>query len=111
MEVIIVDDEPAARRAVRECCERERDLTVAGEYGDPGAALAAIRLKPPQLLFLDIQMDSMTGMELALIVFVTAYDPFALEAFEGSARHFLLKPFDDARFRATIARVRRRQEA
>src|SRR3984957_9364033 len=120
MEVIIVDDEPAARRAVRECCERERDLTVAGEYGDPGAALAAIRLKPPQLLFLDIQMDSMTGMELAraldpqtlpLIVFVTAYDHYALEAFEVSAVDYLLKPFDDERFRQTLSRVRRRREA
>jgi two-component system LytT family response regulator len=120
MDVIIVDDEPAARRAVRECCERESDLAVVGEYGDPGAALTAIRAAPPQLLFLDIQMDSMTGMELAraldpatlpLIVFVTAYDHYALEAFEVSAVDYLLKPFDDARFRATIARVRRRQEA
>jgi two-component system, LytTR family, response regulator len=120
MEVIIVDDEPSARRAVRECCERESDLKVVGEYGDPGAALSAIRVKPPQLLFLDIQMDSMTGMELAraldpatlpLIVFVTAYDHYALEAFEVSAVDYLLKPFDDERFRATIARVRRRHEA
>jgi two-component system, LytTR family, response regulator len=117
MDVIVVDDEPSARRAVRECCERESDLTVVGEYGDPQAALAAIRLKPPQLLFLDIQMDSMTGMELAraldpatlpLIVFVTAYDHYALEAFEVSAVDYLLKPFDDERFRATLARVRRR---
>jgi two-component system, LytTR family, response regulator len=120
MDVIIVDDEPAARRAVRECCERESDLSVVGEYGDPGAALTAIRLKPPQLLFLDIQMDSMTGMELAraldpatlpLIVFVTAYDHYALEAFEVSAVDYLLKPFDEARFGATLARVRRRQQA
>jgi two-component system, LytTR family, response regulator len=116
MDVIIVDDEPAARRAVRECCERESDLQVVGEYGDPQAALAAIRLKPPQLLFLDIQMDSLTGMELAraldpatlpLIVFVTAYDHYALEAFEVSAVDYLLKPFDDERFRATLGRVRR----
>jgi two-component system LytT family response regulator len=120
MDVIIVDDEPSARRAVRECCERESDLNVVGEYGDPQAALAAIRVKPPQLLFLDIQMDSMTGMELAraldpatlpLIVFVTAYDHYALEAFEVSAVDYLLKPFDDERFRATLARVRRRQGA
>jgi two-component system, LytTR family, response regulator len=120
MDVIIVDDEPAARRAVRECCERESDLQVVGEYGDPQAALAAIRSKPPQLLFLDIQMDSLTGMELAraldpatlpLIVFVTAYDHYALEAFEVSAVDYLLKPFDDERFRATLARVRRRHVA
>jgi two-component system LytT family response regulator len=120
MDVIIVDDEPAARRAVRECCEREPDLTVVGEYGEPRAALEAIRIKPPQVLFLDIQMDSMTGMELAraldpatlpLIVFVTAYDHYALEAFEVSAVDYLLKPFDDARFQATVARVRRRQQS
>jgi two-component system, LytTR family, response regulator len=120
MDVIIVDDEPAARRTVRECCERESDLQVVGEYGDARAALEAIRRQPPQVLFLDIQMDSMTGMALAraldpqnlpLIVFVTAYDHYALEAFEVSAVDYLLKPFDEARFRATVARVRRRHEA
>ncbi|HEX4618409.1 MAG TPA: response regulator [Steroidobacteraceae bacterium] len=119
MDVIIVDDEPAARRTVRECCEREGDLNVVGEYGDGRAALEAIRARPPHLLFLDIQMDSMTGMALAraldpetlpLIVFVTAYDHYALEAFEVCAVDYLLKPFDDARFKATAARVRRRHE-
>jgi two-component system LytT family response regulator len=72
------------------------------------------------VLFLDIQMDSMTGMALAraldpaalpLIVFVTAYDHYALEAFEVCAVDYLLKPFDDARFKATAARVRRQHEA
>src|SRR5438445_2774342 len=120
MEVMIVDDEPVARRSVRECCEREPDLKVVGEFGDPSAALEAIRLQPPQLLFLDIQMDSMSGLALAraldplslpLIVFVTAYDQYALEAFEVSAVDYLLKPFDDARFKATLARVRRRHQA
>ncbi|HXI66721.1 MAG TPA: response regulator, partial [Steroidobacteraceae bacterium] len=80
MDVIIVDDEPAARRTVRECCERETDLRVVGEFGDPRMALEAIRRQQPAVLFLDIQMDSMTGMALAraldaenlpLIVFVT----------------------------------------
>jgi two-component system, LytTR family, response regulator len=120
VKVIIVDDEPAARRAVRECCEREPDLVVVGEYGDSRAALEAIRALPPDLLFLDIQMDALTGMELAhaldpgnlpLIVFVTAYDSFALEAFEVSAVDYLLKPFDEARFRAMLERVRRRHAA
>jgi len=119
MDVIIIDDEPAARRTVRECCEREPDLRVVGEYGDSRAALEAIRAQAPQVLFLDIQMDSMTGMALAraldpqtlpLIVFVTAYDHYALEAFEVSAVDYLLKPFDEARFKATVARVRRRHE-
>jgi two-component system, LytTR family, response regulator len=120
MDVVIVDDEPAARRAVRECCEREPDLRVVGEYGDSRAALEAVRRTPPHLLFLDIQMDALTGMALArsldpqtlpLIVFVTAYDHYALEAFEVNAIDYLLKPFDDARFKATVSRVRRRHEA
>src|SRR5580658_5151129 len=119
MEVIIVDDEPAARRTVRECCEREADFDVVGEFGDSRAALEAIQARPPQVLFLDIQMDSMNGMALAraldpqtlpLIVFVTAFDHYALEAFEVSAVDYLLKPFDDARFRAMAERVRRRRE-
>ena len=109
MDVMIVDDEPAALRTVRECCEREPDLRVIGEFGDPRAALEAIRSQRPHVLFLDIQMDSMSGMALAraldpehlpLIVFVTAYDHYALEAFEVSAVDYLLKPFDDARFSA-----------
>jgi len=117
MDVIIVDDEPAARRALRESCEGESDLTVIGEYADARSALAAIHRHPPHLLFLDIQMDSMSGMQLAreldpatlpLIVFVTAYDHYALEAFEVSATDYLLKPFDEDRFHAMIERVRRR---
>lgn len=120
MDVVIVDDEPSARRAVRECCEREPDLRVVGEYGDGESALAGIRAHRPQLVFLDIQMERMTGLALAraldpqalpLIVFVTAYDQYALEAFEVSATDYLLKPFDDARFQATLARVRRRRDA
>ncbi len=120
MEVLIVDDEPGARRTLRECCEREPDLEVVGEFGEPRAALEAIRARPPHVLFLDIQMDSMSGLTLAraldpqtlpLIVFVTAYDQYAVEAFEVSAVDYLLKPFDEARFRAMLARVRRRHQA
>jgi two-component system, LytTR family, response regulator len=120
MDVIIVDDEPTARRTLRECCARESDLRIVGEYGDARAALDAIRAQPPHLLFLDIQIDSASGVALArsldpetlpLIVFVTAYHHYALEAFEVSAVDYLLKPFDDERFRKTLARVRRRREA
>ena len=115
--VIIVDDEPAARRALREYCANAPQLTVMGEFGDPRAALQAIRAQPPDLLFLDIQMEGMTGLSLAraldpetlpLIVFVTAYDQYALEAFEVSATDYLLKPFDEERFQKTLARVQRR---
>jgi two-component system, LytTR family, response regulator len=117
MDVIIVDDEPAARRTLRECCEAERDLRVVGEYGDSRVALNAIRACPPHLLFLDIQMDTLNGIELArsldpatlpCTVFVTAYDHYAVEAFELSAVDYLLKPFDDDRFRKTLERVRAR---
>jgi two-component system, LytTR family, response regulator len=120
LDVMIVDDELAGRRTLRECCAREPDLKVVGEYGDSRAALEAIRKKPPHLLFLDIQMDSLDGLSLArsldpgtlpLIVFVTAYDQYALDAFDISAVDYLLKPFDDERFRRTLERVRRRREA
>jgi two-component system LytT family response regulator len=117
MNVIIVDDEQAGRRTLREYCEAEGDLRVLGEYGDGVTALAAIREQRPQLLFLDIQMDPMNGLELAralepaqlpALVFVTAYDSYALEAFEVCAVDYLLKPFDQERFRRTLERVRPR---
>jgi two-component system LytT family response regulator len=120
MKVIVVDDEPAARRTLRECCAAEPDVEVIGEFGDGRAALEAIRDQPPDLLFLDIQMDSLDGIALAraldpqtlpLIVFVTAYDHYALEAFEVSAIDYLVKPFDEERFRKTLERVRRRHES
>jgi two-component system, LytTR family, response regulator len=117
MDVIIVDDEQAGRRTLREYCEAETDLRVVGEYGDGTAALAAIRVQQPQLLFLDIQMDPLNGIDLARslepshmpsLVFVTAYDTYAVEAFEVSAVDYLLKPFDQERFRRTLQRVRPR---
>jgi len=117
MDVIIVDDEQAGRRTLREYCAAESDLCVVGEYGDGVAALAAIRTQQPQLLFLDIHMDPLNGIDLArslepsqlpTLVFVTAYDSYALDAFEVSAVDYLLKPFDQERFRRTLDRVRPR---
>jgi two-component system, LytTR family, response regulator len=119
MEVVIVDDEPTARRTLRDFCGREPDLRIVGEYGDSRSALEAIQARPPNLLFLDIQMDPLNGIALAraldpqtlpLIVFVTAYDHYALEAFEVSAIDYLLKPFDYERFSRSLTRVRRRHE-
>ena len=120
MKVMIVDDEPAARRSLRECCQAETDLHLIGEFGDGPTALEAVSRERPDLLFLDIQMDTMTGIELAraldvttlpLIVFVTAYDNYAIQAFEVNAVDYLLKPFDRERFKATLSRVRRRFSA
>ena len=120
MDVMIVDDEPAARRTLREYCEREPDLHITGEFGDSRSALEALHARPPHLLFLDIQIDALDGIALArsldpatlpMIVFVTAYDHYALAAFELSAVDYLLKPFDDERFHKALVRVRRRHEA
>jgi two-component system, LytTR family, response regulator len=120
MDVIIVDDEPAARRMLREYCTTEPDVRIVGEYGDGNEALEAIRRKPPDVLFLDIQIDTLNGVDLArsldaatlpIIVFVTAYDSYALQAFEVSATDYLLKPFDEHRFKKTLERVRRRHES
>ncbi len=117
MDVILVDDEPAGRRTLRECCDAEPDLRVIGEYANGAVALSEIRRLRPQLLFLDIQMSPLTGIDIARelagddlpsIVFVTAYDGYALEAFEVCAIDYLLKPFDHERFRKTLARVRPR---
>jgi two-component system LytT family response regulator len=120
VDVVIVDDEPAGRRTLRELCAAEHDLTVVGEFGDGAAALTAIRSLQPHLLFLDIQMDPLNGIDLAraldpgslpALVFVTAYDAYALEAFELCAVDYLLKPFDQERFRKTLNRVRPRHAA
>jgi len=118
--VMIVDDELAGRRTLREFCEAEGDLEVIGEFSDGASALAGIRANKPQLLFLDIQMDPINGIDLAralgpeelpTLVFVTAYDSYALEAFEVCAIDYLLKPFDQERFRKTLARVRPRHSS
>jgi two-component system LytT family response regulator len=117
VKVMIVDDETAGRRALIDGCRTHADLEVVGEFADPYKALEAIRANVPDLLFLDIRMATMTGLELAraldparlpIIVFVTAFDEYAVEAFELSATDYLLKPFDDERLGKTIERARRR---
>jgi two-component system LytT family response regulator len=118
--VFIVDDERVARKALRECCAAEPDLEVIGEFSRAADALEEICRDPPHLIFLDIEMATMSGMELAraldsaaspLIVFVTAHDHYAREAFEVSAVDYLLKPFDERRFRTMLSRVRQRYDA
>jgi two-component system LytT family response regulator len=117
MKAIVVDDESVARRDLRERCEQEDDIEVVGEYAGAEDALSAIRKQTPDLMFLDVKMGKMSGMQLAqsldpavcpLIVFVTAFDRYALEAFEVNAADYLLKPFDRERFQVMLARVRDR---
>jgi two-component system LytT family response regulator len=117
VKVIIVDDEAASRKTLRERCAMEKDIEVIGEYADAESALAALPQQEPDLIFLDVKMGKLSGMQLAqalepgngpLVVFVTAFDRYALQAFEVNAADFLLKPFDRERFRTTLRRVRER---
>ena len=114
---LIVDDEPLARKRIRRMLSGEPDMTVVGERADGLSAVTAINDLSPDLVFLDVQMPDMNGLEviqalgprrLPALVFVTAYDSYALQAFEAEALDYLLKPFDPMRFRETLQRVRRR---
>jgi two-component system LytT family response regulator len=114
---LIVDDEPLARKKIRRMLSGESDITVVGECADGPSAVSAIINLNPDLVFLDVQMPEMDGLEvvravgprrLPALVFVTAFDTYALQAFETEALDYLLKPFDPMRFRETLQRVRRR---
>jgi two-component system LytT family response regulator len=113
---LIVDDEPIARAGLRTLLGAEADVSVVGECRDGAEAVARIRSDRPDLVFLDVQMPELTGFEvlsslapeeLPAIVFVTAYDAYALDAFEASAVDYLLKPFDRERFARALSRARR----
>jgi two-component system, LytTR family, response regulator len=112
--VLIVDDEAPARRRLRAQLARERDIVLVGEAGDGPEAVAAIRAQRPDVVFLDVQMPGMNGFEvietvgvevMPAVVFVTAYDEFALDAFEVAAADYLLKPFTEERLRKALARA------
>jgi two-component system LytT family response regulator len=111
----IVDDEPLACEAIRLRLRDEHDVDVIGEAADGSAAVDLITNERPDLLFLDVQMPHMDGFEvldtvaptfLPMVVFVTAYDQYALKAFETHALDYLLKPFTGERFRAAVHRAR-----
>lgn len=113
---LIVDDEPIARKTLRIHLQDLPGFAVVGERGDGGTAVDAIRELAPDLVFLDIRMPDMSGFdvlrqlepeELPYVVFVTAYDAYALQAFEVNAIAYLLKPFDDIRFDEVVDRCRR----
>lgn len=110
---LIIDDEPLARAMVQEYLQNHKDITVLGEYGDGFSGFKAIQELKPDLLFLDIQMPKITGFEMLelideppAVIFCTAYDSFALKAFEAHAIDYLLKPFSRERFDASLQRFR-----
>lgn len=120
LRVLIVDDEPLARRNLALLLARDAGVTVVGECGSAEEALAAIAGDRPDLVFLDVEMPECDGFELLdrlgsspafAIVFVTAHHQFALRAFEVGALDYLLKPFDDARFERVLARAKARLQA
>jgi len=116
--VLIVDDEAVARRRIRRLLAPEDDVIVVGECGDGASAVRAIAAEHPDLAFLDVQMPELDGFdvvqavkpsELPAVVFVTAFDRYALRAFDVHAIDYLLKPFTSERFRVALARARERR--
>jgi two-component system LytT family response regulator len=117
--VLIVDDEPLARERLRTLLADEPGIQVAGEAADGGSAADAIRALNPDLVFLDVQMPGSSGFDvieevgadkMPFVVFVTAYDRYALRAFDVHALDYLLKPFDRERFRQALGRARQQLE-
>jgi two-component system LytT family response regulator len=114
---LIVDDEALARERIRTLLEDDAEIEIAGERADGREALAAIKAEAPDLLFLDVQMPEMNGFDvlaalaaedvrLPVVIFVTAYDQYALNAFDVHALDYLLKPFDRERFQKALQRAK-----
>jgi len=117
LRVLIVDDEPLARRGLRQLVARHPPCTVVGECRNGREALQMLDATAPDLVFLDVQMPELDGFgvirargpeRMPAVVFVTAYDAYAVRAFEAHAVDYLVKPVTDARFGAALARVRER---
>jgi two-component system LytT family response regulator len=118
--VLIVDDEPLVRRGIAVLLAEEPGIEVVGEARNGTEALTLIRETTPDLAFLDVQMPELDGLgvlaalepeERPAVVFVTAFDRYAVRAFDLHAVDYLLKPFDDERFRTALARVRGRLQS
>src|ERR671930_279084 len=112
---LIVDDEPLARERLRALLGGEEDVEVVGECANGKTAVEAIQSLKPDLVFLDVQMPVLDGLgvveavgaeAMPAVIFVTAYDRYALRAFEVHALDYLLKPFDRPRFQKAIGRAR-----
>ena len=117
LRTLIVDDEPLARRGLLRFLKDDPEIEVVAQCGDGQSAVAAILGKKPDLLFLDVQMPEMDGFEVVrrtgaermpATIFVTAYDRYALRAFEASAIDYLLKPVGKPRFEKALARAKER---
>lgn len=116
MRVLIVDDEAPARARLQHLLTRETDVSCVLQAGDGTEALALLHSTSVDVLFLDVQMPGLSGIEVAaslpdpapLVVFATAHDAYALRAFDANAVDYLLKPFDSARLQRSLARVRER---
>jgi len=115
LRVLVVDDEPLARRGIIRRLEAHADIELVDEVGDGEAALASIHDYAPELVFLDVAMPGLNGLSTVealppnkrpLIAFLTAYDDFAVDAFKVQALDYLLKPIDDDRLAETLDRVR-----
>jgi two-component system LytT family response regulator len=114
---VVVDDEPLARSSLKVLLGRDPEIELVSECGSGMEALREIRGKKPDLVFLDVQMPECDGFDVLeqlgkdlppAMVFVTAYDQYALRAFEAGALDYLLKPFDNARFGKSLARAKER---
>ncbi|HUQ79714.1 MAG TPA: LytTR family DNA-binding domain-containing protein [Gemmatimonadaceae bacterium] len=114
--VLIVDDEPLARQRVEDLLRAEEGVEIVASVDNGAAAIDAVRSLQPDLVFLDVQMPGKTGLdvvrevgadEMPPTIFVTAYDRYALQAFELAAVDYLVKPFDDERFEQAFRRARR----
>lgn len=114
--VVVVDDEPKARRLLCDWVESDAHLRLVGEAGDGRTAIDVVRARRPDVLLLDVQLPevdgfgvlrSLAGDRLPVVVFVTAFDEHAIRAFEHNAIDFMLKPIDRPRFNGAIARARR----
>ncbi|WP_350305789.1 two-component system response regulator BtsR [Photorhabdus viridis] len=115
MNILIVDDEPLARENLRCLLEEERDIQIIGECANTVEAIGAIHRLKPDVVFLDIQMPRITGLEMVgmldpehrpHIVFLTAFDEYAIQAFEEHAFDYLLKPLEKNRLTKTLQRLR-----
>jgi two-component system, LytTR family, response regulator len=115
--VLIADDEPVARRGVRQLLAPFPEFSVAGECRNGAEVLAALDASAPDVVFLDIQMPGIDGFEvirrrsverMPAVVFLTAFDQFAIKAFEAEALDYLVKPVSEARFAATMKRLAKR---